>query len=202
MKKYYEIDWHAEWQRHGPNFKDGHVHIIFSELGLTESDCWRQNQIALSPGPGFGDFSHATTRLVLSMMAPYVANEHVLDIGCGSGVLSIAAYALGAKSCHGVDIDEDAVAHAEQNALKTNSQCHFSLPQKHYPEASILVMNMIRSEQCVALDGVDTSHLKMIFTSGVLAEEKQEYLAQTEAWGWKAVAIKADSGWLGFHFVL
>lgn len=202
MTTHYEIDWHAQWAQHGSNFKDGLVHINFSDLHLVKTPTWRADEIALIPGPGFGDFSHATTRLVLTMMAPHVVNQNVLDMGCGSGVLSVAAYALGATSTHGVDIDPEAVNHARINASKSGSKCDFSLPQKSYPKSSVLVMNMIRSEQSVAIHGVDLTDVQQIFTSGVLTEEKEKYLAQTTSWGWKAVTIKEDSGWLGFHFVL
>lgn len=73
----------------------------------------------IEPGLAFGTGSHPTTRLCLEMLEEYVNDEStVLDIGCGSGILSIAALLLGAKSAFGTDIDELAVKTAIENAKK------------------------------------------------------------------------------------
>jgi ribosomal protein L11 methyltransferase len=209
MKNDYQIDWDAQWALHGRNFRQGCVHILFHELGLEKTASWKKEEIVLLPGPGFGDFSHPTTELVLSMMAPFVPSETVLDIGCGSGVLSIAAHAFGAARCFGVDIDTAAVEHAKKNAFKNSCKetCHFILPQKIYPHCSILLLNMISSEQEVvmrdqAIKKLQTKALKHIFTSGILCEEEAHYKALTDSWGWKEVARTEKSGWLGFHFTL
>ncbi len=102
--------WTQQWELFAPNFKNGKAHI--ETPGGT---------IRLFPGPGFGDFSHPTTRLTLHLMRPYVKNESVIDIGCGSGILSFGAAAMGAKSVYGYDIDEEAVAHAKKTSLSTKA---------------------------------------------------------------------------------
>ncbi|PJC02908.1 MAG: 50S ribosomal protein L11 methyltransferase, partial [Gallionellales bacterium CG_4_9_14_0_8_um_filter_59_50] len=73
--------------------------------------------IALDPGLAFGTGSHPTTRLCLRWLdANLTGGETVLDYGCGSGILAIAALKLGAGSAIGVDIDAQAVQASRDNA--------------------------------------------------------------------------------------
>ena len=71
----------------------------------------------LDPGRAFGTGSHATTRLCLELLESCIrGGERVLDLGCGSGILSITALLLGAESALGIDMDEIAVRVAADNA--------------------------------------------------------------------------------------
>lgn len=81
-------------------------------------------EIAVDPGHSFGHGGHPSTRLVLAALVERLTGgESVLDVGCGSGVLSVAAVALGAESARAVDIDPSAVAVTRANAL-TNDVSH------------------------------------------------------------------------------
>jgi len=188
------VDWTSQWAIHGRNFFDGCVHLNVAG-----------REIRLFPGPGFGDLSHPTTRLVLELMPRHVKGATVLDVGCGSGVLSLAAHALGAEKVLGIDIDPEAVEHARHNARQNEMQdIHFCLPQvlKLPPGKKIVVlMNMIRTEQESAWNALPQPFpFKTCITSGVMAEERSHYQKQTHRWGWKLQSEIEQEGWLGFEY--
>ena len=83
--------------------------------------------LVLDPGLAFGTGSHPSTRLCLQWLERRISGgETVLDYGCGSGILAIAALKLGARSAIGVDIDPEAVASARANALRNSVLAEFS----------------------------------------------------------------------------
>lgn len=186
------IDWYRQWELHGHNFHDGLVHISLPT-----------QTIRLTPGPGFGDFSHPTTRLVLKMCLGLVCDKEVIDIGCGSGILTIAAIALGAKRAVGVDIDPNAVQHANTNVHLNgfSNQAHCVLPPKTC-HGTLVLMNMIRSEQMVAWNPARYPQAKTFITSGILLEERATYLAQTALWGWRVIQETEEDGWLSFKHIM
>lgn len=186
--------WDAQWQLFASNFYDGMAHVDLSSYGTATF-------LKLVPGPGFGDFSHPTTRLMLQLMAPHVLNQNIIDIGCGSGILSLAAYALGAKSVYGYDIDSAAVSHAKQNEAVNRYEIAFEqTPPSNISQDSLLLMNMISSEQAAAWETL-TPFLTLparLFTSGVM--DKTHYLSWAERNKWKVVQAQEDNGWWAFEF--
>lgn len=85
--------------------------------------------LQLDPGLAFGTGSHPTTRLCLKWLDTQLkGGESVLDYGCGSGILAIAALKLGAGSAIGVDIDEQAIRASKDNAAQNNVDAQFYLP--------------------------------------------------------------------------
>lgn len=186
--------WTSQWELFSPNFKDGKAHIDLSPYNCDKT-------LQLIPGPGFGDFSHPTTRLTLKLMAPHIRNHHVIDIGCGSGILSLAATALGAKSVYGYDIDPDAISHAEQNGRLNHYPITFALmPPPKIPSNSILLMNMISSEQAQAWETFLPSLTTpaRLFTSGVL--DKEPYLLWARKNNWSLVRSLKEESWWAFEF--
>ncbi|NGX58150.1 MAG: Ribosomal protein L11 methyltransferase, partial [Chlamydiae bacterium] len=99
------IDWTAQWDAHSHGYKDGLIKIPIEGYG----------EVTLRPGPGFGDLSHPSTRLVMQLMPIYVKNRCVVDVGCGSGILSLCAAAYGAKQVFGIDISAESLQHSLKN---------------------------------------------------------------------------------------
>ncbi len=117
--------------------------------------------LTLDPGLAFGTGTHPTTALCLEWLASHdLADKTVIDYGCGSGILAVAAILLGANIAHAVDIDPQAITATQSNAIKNNVQdkikCY--LPEQLHPfQADIVLANILAkplidmSEQICAL---------------------------------------------------
>ena len=112
-----EEDWSESWKQYYKPIKLGKVTVVpaWEEYDAAEGEV----VVRMDPGMAFGTGTHETTRLVMRIMQnEIVGGERVLDVGTGSGILSICASKLGAKSCNAYDIDPVAVKVAEENALR------------------------------------------------------------------------------------
>jgi ribosomal protein L11 methyltransferase len=194
MSPLLSVDWAEQWSLFAEGFRDGLAHIDLSRYGAPRT-------VRLYPGPGFGDLSHPTTRLMLDMMHTQVSGERILDIGSGSGILSLAALKLGAQSAIGIDIDEEALSHARKNGRLNNLKARFCREAPPSLQADhIVLMNMIFSEQKMVEPLQYNRLAKLWITSGILEEQRDRYLAQTEEWGWEFMSEHRCLGWLGFIF--
>ena len=109
-------DWATEWRRGFSAQRIGERLLLHPSWEAAQSEPG-DVVLTIDPENAFGSGDHETTRLVLQLLDQYVAgDERVLDVGCGSGVLPIAALLLGASSAVAVDIDQDAVVVARRNA--------------------------------------------------------------------------------------
>ena len=111
-----EDDWAESWKQYYKPVPLGKVTIVPAWEKYDARD--GEVIIRMDPGMAFGTGTHETTRLVIRLMQDLiVGGERVLDIGTGSGILSICASKLGAKSCNAYDIDPIAVKVARENAI-------------------------------------------------------------------------------------
>lgn len=110
-----EDDWANNWKKYFKPFPVGN-RLFIRPVWVDEYDSGDRAVINIEPGAAFGTGNHETTRLCLEVLDEYVkADDTILDIGCGSGILAIAGMLLGAKEGFGVDIDEVAVKTAKEN---------------------------------------------------------------------------------------
>ena len=142
--------------------------------------------IELDPGVAFGTGSHPTTQLCLQWLERRVqGGESVLDYGCGSGILAIAAARLGAGRVVGVDIDPAAVAAARDNAGRNHVAAEFlDVATTLSIEADMLVANIL-SNPLKMLAPALSRHVRpggIMALSGVLAAQAEEVMDIYRAW--------------------
>ena len=142
--------------------------------------------IVLDPGLAFGTGSHPTTHLCLAWLTDTIKSEHqVLDYGCGSGILAIAAKKLGAKEVVGVDIDHQAIIASQFNAEQNQVSAKFYMATD-YPEAQadIVVANILSSALSVLAPALASACKPggLIALSGILREQADQVSAIYAEW--------------------
>lgn len=154
--------------------------------------------IALDPGLAFGTGSHPTTRLCLNWLDNNLAGgETVLDYGCGSGILAIAAMKLGARSAIGVDIDAQAVQASRDNALANGVRASFHRPDDIQPsQYDVVIANILTNPLCALAPLLANATRKggHIVLSGILAAQEAEVSRIYSQWFELAPAV-IEEGW-------
>ena len=142
--------------------------------------------LILDPGMAFGTGSHPTTRLCLEWLERNVSNTcSVLDYGCGSGILAIAAARLGAGRVAGVDIDPQAVESARANAERNGVTALFADSAEPVAGVYDLVVANILSNPLRVLAPAICAHVRSggrLALSGVLREQAAEIIAIYTQW--------------------
>ena len=144
--------------------------------------------LAVDPGLAFGTGSHPTTKLCMQWLEEHEGLSHktLLDYGCGSGILAIAAKRLGCGPAIGVDIDPQAVSSAKDNALRNKVAVEFYLPEEDTSKSQhdVVVANILANPlqvlapalcQRIAPEG-------HIVLSGILARQAKAVIETYEPW--------------------
>ncbi|MFH1603022.1 MAG: 50S ribosomal protein L11 methyltransferase, partial [Pseudomonadota bacterium] len=142
--------------------------------------------LVLDPGFAFGTGSHPTTRLCLQWLERTIrGGERVLDYGCGSGILAIAALRLGAGEALGVDVDPLALIAARANASRNRVDARF-VSAETFPDfqANLVVANILANplKLLAPLLAAYTGVGGRIALSGILEEQAQEVMAAYSPW--------------------
>ena len=135
--------------------------------------------LTLDPGLAFGTGTHPTTALCLEWLASHdLTDKIVIDYGCGSGILAVAAVLLGAKHAHAIDIDLQAItatlANAEKNQVSEKISCY--LPEEFIPLAADVVLANILAKPLIELAPAIIGLVKpsgRLVLSGILNEQAE-----------------------------
>lgn len=159
--------------------------------------------IEIDPGMAFGTGTHETTSLCVKMLEKYQKkSDRVLDVGCGSGILSIAAAKLGAQDVLGVDIDPVAVEVAEENIALNRAD---GIARARYGDltkgvdyrANIVVANLM-ADLVMMLSEDAGRHMTddgYFISSGILIEKESLVADHLNRQGYRIVEIQEDGGW-------
>jgi ribosomal protein L11 methyltransferase len=158
--------------------------------------------LKLDPGLAFGTGTHPTTSLCLKWLdGQDVSNKTVVDFGCGSGILGIAAMILGATHLVGIDIDPQAILASEENAERNQvrkAQIELHLPENAPEYKADMVLANILAGPLVELKDAILSYLLpggLLVLSGILASQAQE-VADAYAENCIIDLIKEEDGWV------
>ena len=155
--------------------------------------------LVLDPGMAFGTGSHPTTRLCLEWLERTVSTDiSILDYGCGSGILAIAAAKLGAKEVLGVDIDLQAVSAAKSNAELNTVSARFEDSTKEIKGQFDIVVANILSNPLKALAPAICAHVRpggRLALSGILTEQSDDLIEAYSPYVALSVADSRD-GWV------
>jgi ribosomal protein L11 methyltransferase len=155
--------------------------------------------LELDPGLAFGTGSHPTTRLCLRWLAANLApGQSVLDYGCGSGILAIAAAKLGAAAVAGTDVDPQAIEASRANAARNGVRARFVLPDALAPDPVDAVVANILANPLRLLAPVLAARVRhggAIVLSGILEDQVAAVRGAYRRW-FKLGAWGTDDGWV------
>ena len=168
-----------------------------------EYDAQGRTVLHLEPGLAFGTGTHETTRLCMELLEQYVKpGASVLDVGCGSGILSVAALLLGAERAVGVDIDELAVKTAVQNAELNHVEDRFTalcgnLTDRVEGTYDIVVANIVADIVITLTKDVQQflAPSAVYLMSGIIDTREQDVLQALEG-RFEVIARREEKGWV------
>ena len=196
-----EEDWANTWKKYYKPFRIGKSIIIkpiWEEYEQTEGDL----VVELDPGMAFGTGDHETTNMCIRALEKYVKKDStVFDVGCGSGILAIAAAKLGAKKAVGVDLDPVAVESAKENVaynkLDNIEILEGNLIDVIDGKADIVVANILAEIICILTEDVSRVLNKggYFITSGIIHDRVDMVTSKLKECGFEVESVNKDGEW-------
>ena len=211
MSRVQDADWENNWKQFYKPMEIGERLIVVPEW--EQANTQGRIPLILNPGLTFGTGSHATTRLCLTALEETIhGGERVLDLGCGSGILSIAALRLGAEHAFACDIDEKCVEVAYENAaLNGIDRSRYTVrwgdvlsDQQLTAEIGggydMVVANIV-ADVIIGLSGQVRPFLKeggLFLCSGIIDDRAEEVAQRLREAGWDILRTRQSEGWFSY----
>lgn len=195
-------DWANDWK--------SYFHPISIDEGLTIVPSWEDHEpkegeeiIILDPGMAFGSGNHATSYLCSRYLREYIKpGDTVIDIGCGSGILSLVAVKSGAEKVIAVDLDPQCMIATEENAIKNNMLDSIDIREGDLfsvvKESADVVVSNIFAEVIIGMLHDVKGHVKLdgiYIASGILKEKLQDVKDALEREGFELLDDETDGDW-------
>jgi ribosomal protein L11 methyltransferase len=189
-----EDDWDQDWKKHFTRF------VISDALAVSPPWEAQEGDLIIEPGLAFGTGNHPTTHSCLEAIAKWAnPGETCLDLGCGTGILALAAAKLGMESI-GVDCDDDAIQASKQNAEINGLTAYFdTTPIEDLKHSSPLVVANLYAEVLVAL----TPHIlplvgRNLALAGILAD--RSHLVKDAFSTLKLIREQREGDWVSLWY--
>lgn len=200
-----EEDWANNWKKYFKPLAIGNKLLVCPSWEQPGELAVNRKVLKIDPGMAFGTGGHDTTRLVLEVLENTLKEgDTLLDVGCGSGILSIAACLLGASSVFGVDIDPLAVRTAVENGEENNltapqyTVVHGDLVDKVSGEYDVVVANIV-ADAIIMLSPAVRPFLKeggTYIVSGIIDTREKDVIPALAAAGFTVTERFTHGGWV------
>ena len=215
LKNVREEDWANNWKKYFKPIEIGEKLIVKPSWEKVSPD-EKRKILEIDPAASFGTGQHNTTRLCLELLEEYLhKGDRILDLGCGSGILSIGGIILGAESATAVDIDPHAAEIAAENAGKNSIEASRyttyagdittdeNLVKKIGSGYDVVCANIV-ADVLVAMSGLFGGFLKekgILVVSGIIDNRREEVLETIKSSGFELVKTKQSEDWNAAVFV-
>ncbi|MBR2594460.1 MAG: 50S ribosomal protein L11 methyltransferase [Firmicutes bacterium] len=213
IKNIKEEDWENNWKKYFKPFDVG-SRLVVKPTWENYDNSEGKVILEIDPGNVFGSGSHETTKMCLEALDEYIkGGEKILDIGCGSGILSVGGLLLGADHAELIDIDKNAAAAADANmklnkipAEKYNSAFGDILEDREFDASyqgknfDCVVANIV-ADIIIALSEMVPKYLKnggIFISSGIIYEREEDVRESLIANGFQIVEMKEMGNWRAF----
>lgn len=197
-------DWQAEWKATVAPVHAGRFAVVPTWLAEDHRPAAGEHPIVLDPGQAFGSGHHATTALCLELLSGLdVAGARVLDVGCGTGVLAIAAGLAGAAEVTALDVDPDAVAVTRRNAADNGvavTAAVGSVDADTVPH-DVVLANLVTDTVVALATGLAAATRGHLVVSGIATERERRPLDALVAAGLTLADVRRRDGWTAVHLV-